>query len=208
MFCSFVNMKDVDNKEFLEKLVNQGLTQKEIDEQLGVSKTTVKRRLKKFGLKTVFSQKFGESFEVDCGFCGEKMLKTKYYLTRTKSGLVFCSKSCSTSYNNTLCSKKDLLNRTLLEYKEKHTKNKRYKASIYRAIRDMARNWFKDLTKKPCENCGYDKHVELCHIKAISEFPLDSTISEINSKDNIIQLCRNCHWELDNGHLKIENIKT
>ena len=56
-----------------------------------------------------------------------------------------------------------------------------------------------------CYNCGYDKHVETCHIKNISKFPLDTKISIVNHPDNLILLCPNCHWEFDNG--KTLNIK-
>lgn len=48
-------------------------------------------------------------------------------------------------------------------------------------------------------SCGYDKHVEVCHIKPISEYDLDIKVSEINHKSNIHILCPNCHWEFDNG---------
>ena len=51
-----------------------------------------------------------------------------------------------------------------------------------------------------CAKCGYDKHVELCHIKDIANFDDDSLLSEVNSRNNIIQLCPNCHWEFDNGY--------
>lgn len=49
-----------------------------------------------------------------------------------------------------------------------------------------------------CEVCGYDKHVEIAHIKAVSSFPDTATIAEINSPDNVKGLCPNCHWEFDN----------
>lgn len=49
-----------------------------------------------------------------------------------------------------------------------------------------------------CERCGYDKHVEVCHINAINSFDMESLMSEINAKDNLIVLCPNCHWEMDN----------
>ena len=55
-------------------------------------------------------------------------------------------------------------------------------------------------TKKKCSVCGYDKHVELAHIKAVSEFNVSDKLSDINNERNIIQLCRNCHWEFDNGY--------
>ena len=60
--------------------------------------------------------------------------------------------------------------------------------------------WNKILTGLPCAVCGYDKHVELAHIKAVSEFNVSDKLSDINNERNIIQLCRNCHWEFDNGY--------
>ena len=47
------------------------------------------------------------------------------------------------------------------------------------------------------------KHVELCHIKPIASFKDSALLSEVNSKNNIVQLCPNCHWELDHGILKL-----
>ena len=64
-------------------------------------------------------------------------------------------------------------------------------------IRGLARIQHKDLLKQPCAYCGYTRHVELCHIKAVSSFSEESLVSEVNSVDNVIQLCRNCHWEFD-----------
>ena len=49
--------------------------------------------------------------------------------------------------------------------------------------------------------CGYDKHVECCHIKAVSDFPDTALLGEVNAPGNLVLLCRNCHWELDHGLL-------
>lgn len=54
-----------------------------------------------------------------------------------------------------------------------------------------------------CMVCGYDKHYEVCHIKGVAEFDNTVTIEEINNIDNLIALCRNCHWEYDNGLLEL-----
>lgn len=86
-------------------------------------------------------------------------------------------------------------------------KNKgRHPSWIHAEIRQLNRLWNADLRKLPCKNCKYSKHVELCHIKAISSFTDDALVSDINSKKNIIQLCRNCHWELDHGLLTMKEI--
>lgn len=73
-------------------------------------------------------------------------------------------------------------------------------------IRLMNRLWNADLLKKPCAVCGYKLHVELCHIRAISDFPESTLIEEVNHPSNVIQLCPNHHWELDNGYLKLQDI--
>jgi hypothetical protein len=81
----------------------------------------------------------------------------------------------------------------------------RDKAHSY--YRSKARLLIQNLPKK-CMNCSYDKHVECCHIYPISEFDLDATEEEINDPSNIVLLCPNCHWELDNLDLQIKtNVK-
>lgn len=72
-------------------------------------------------------------------------------------------------------------------------------------VRGFARTKVKQLgIDKKCRICGYDKHVEVHHIKPISSFPPDTLISDINSEDNLVVLCPNCHWEADNGLLKFD----
>ena len=89
--------------------------------------------------------------------------------------------------------KKDIaLDKTLSEaiYKKGHISNR------YALVRDHCRRAYEGVFTK-CEKCGYDKHVEFCHIKPIKDFPETSTIREVNAKENIIALCPNCHWEFD-----------
>lgn len=72
------------------------------------------------------------------------------------------------------------------------------------AIRKSAETIFKDNNPSPkCAICGYSKHVEIAHIKAVSKFEDSATIREINSIDNLIGLCPNHHWEYDNGILEL-----
>lgn len=56
-----------------------------------------------------------------------------------------------------------------------------------------------------CQVCQYSPYVEVCHIKPISEFPLSALESEINAPNNLVKLCRNCHFEFDNGYMSPEN---
>lgn len=70
------------------------------------------------------------------------------------------------------------------------------------------RRWAKKLldyweVEKKCIVCEYDLHVEACHIKPITDFPDNTPMGIVNAKYNLIYLCRNCHWEFDNGYLKL-----
>lgn len=53
--------------------------------------------------------------------------------------------------------------------------------------------------------CGYSKHVEICHVKDICEFSIETLITEINSIKNLKALCPTHHWEFDHGYLELIN---
>ena len=70
-------------------------------------------------------------------------------------------------------------------------------------IRKNASKRFQLLNQCKCVVCGYDKHIEIAHIKAVSEFSESSKLSEINDPNNLIALCPNHHWEYDHGLLNL-----
>lgn len=168
--------------------------------------------------------------EIDCTNCSKSF--TKYDYQMSKSGNNFCTKSCANSFNNKLipkrkikeikCKKCDkiLIRETSKQRKTyctechphfreydkitfQEVKNKRFYQKHSR-IRELARNKYFNKNKNPvCCNCGYSKHIEVCHIQAVKDHNDTDTIAYINRDENLISLCRNCHWELDNGILKI-----
>lgn len=72
-------------------------------------------------------------------------------------------------------------------------------------IAKHARIVYSDSDKvKACYNCGYDKHYQVCHIKAVADFDENTLIKEINNIDNLIALCPNCHWEYDHNLLELK----
>lgn len=76
------------------------------------------------------------------------------------------------------------------------------------AIRKDAEKTFEEFDgSHVCCVCGYDKHIEIAHIKAVCDFSNESLVSEINDIKNIIPLCPNHHWEFDNGALSEENLE-
>lgn len=69
----------------------------------------------------------------------------------------------------------------------------------------VRRSALKDFTTsslpKQCLVCGYDKHVNLCHIKPIRQFPVGTPKEIVNASSNLTILCPNHHWEFDHGLL-------
>lgn len=57
-----------------------------------------------------------------------------------------------------------------------------------------------------CYDCGYDLHVDVCHYVPVSMFTDDTPIAVMNDVSNLVALCRNCHWEFDNGYLELKNM--
>ena len=101
---------------------------------------------------------------------------------------------CSTCYNKWQQSKL-LTDITLGEaiYSNHH------RASAFALVRSRARSVAKKLGLDTCEKCGYNKHVEIAHIKPVSSFSEEVMLSVINSRENIMALCPNCHWEFDHN---------
>lgn len=155
-----------------------------------------------------------------CKLCNKEIKveeNTKVSETRRK---VFCSRSCAASFNNKITKKRIkivkrklinrekillpkfnfLLNKSKIEIFKSHKNWQSARTSIRRHA-----TYIFQLTgnNKKCHECGYDKHVEICHIKAVSDFSDDSSILDINHTTNLIALCPNHHWEYDNKLLKI-----
>lgn len=120
-------------------------------------------------------------------------------------------KSCDTAIRKklTFCKNCRKLNKTRTLNQTIGDICKRKDAGRFSPIRYHARKIYEELNLiKKCHICGYDKHVEICHIIPIRDFSQDISISIINSKDNLIPLCPNCHWEFDHGLLNISTLRT
>ena len=71
-------------------------------------------------------------------------------------------------------------------------------------IRGLSRAIYKNSNQPyKCKVCGYDAHIEVCHIKPIKDFSEDTSISIVNDIKNLVALCPNHHWELDHGILQL-----
>ncbi|MBI5303413.1 MAG: HNH endonuclease [Chloroflexi bacterium] len=142
----------------------------------------------------------------------------------------FCSRSCAAQYNNKQFPKRDRKQFRcekcggVAEYRRKFCEDcspkngvdwskrtfgfVRSSLDFHARIRQLARKaYYTSDRPSQCVVCGYSKHIEICHIKSIQEFSEHTPISVINSLDNLVALCPNCHWEFDHGLLKSEQLK-
>lgn len=79
----------------------------------------------------------------------------------------------------------------------------------YPYIRTMSRKAYKDSGRPmKCLVCDYSLHVDIAHIRDVKSYPDSATVAEVNNLDNLIALCKNHHWEFDNGYLQIEGISS
>lgn len=147
-----------------------------------------------------------------CLCCNSDILCIDRRLNETKVKK-FCNRICAGIYNNSkrvrIIKNKEKKKKQIVDLLDNLTKNellqrrKNY-TSCRISICKHARNKLNKLNLlKVCSNCGYDKHVEVCHIKSVSSFNNDIKISEINDVNNLMYLCPNCHWEFDNNILKL-----
>lgn len=125
----------------------------------------------------------------------------KHKLTISQSLCLDCgrrvkkrTKRCK--FCNTIFIQNNIRESTLADVTYEHL----HSSSAYAKIRTQARSIANKLGWKKCVICGYDKHVEIDHIRSISSFDKDTKISIINDKSNLRPLCRNCHWEVHHLH--------
>lgn len=79
------------------------------------------------------------------------------------------------------------------------------KSNKYQSIRNHARTKIINSTLPiKCHICSFDQATEICHLKPIADFSPDALLSEVNDLSNLIILCPNHHWQLDNGNLAPE----
>jgi hypothetical protein len=138
-----------------------------------------------------------------CSSCAARY-NNRVYPKRRK--LLFFCKSCGaeTRYRRTYCvdcdptKPKDFSHATIAEIRSRAL----YQANAW--IRKLARRAYANASKPMfCYRCGYSKHVEICHVQPIQDFPDDTQMSVVNSPDNLVALCPNCHWEFDHGLLSL-----
>ena len=111
-----------------------------------------------------------------CGGCGHRLVKHENLLCR-------------------ICGHQRVLHphTTMGEVRSRYKSRYQWTSILRGHARSLAGN------QASCYLCSYSKHIEVCHIQSLASFPMGATVGEVNSKNNLTILCRNCHWEFDNG---------
>lgn len=101
------------------------------------------------------------------------------------------------------CHRKTLINYDKLLLKDLKTP-KGSRNSYHTCIRQHSKSVASSFNMlEKCKICGYNKYVECCHIKPVSSFPEETTLSIVNAPSNLIGLCPNHHKEFDLGLLQL-----
>lgn len=143
----------------------------------------------------------------------------------------FCSPSCAATYNNKIYKRKypikyckadncgkEIKGKTgyCKEHIKKFTLDQYAERTIGSFVLTYSKNRYQNIRNhahsvadyyslpKMCPYCDYKNHFDLCHIKSIGDFDWDTKLFVVNHIDNLIHLCKNHHWELDNGMLDIK----
>lgn len=214
------------NKKELEKLIiEQNKSYSSIGKMYGVSDTAIKKAAKKFGIELPKKRSINPKENFKHSRSGTTSLIDKVndddFKTIISSSNSWKSIADKLGYKSNLSvkHKKSIIIRCeklgmSLVFDRYTTLSNKTKGELFAerknwqsartAIRKHAnRIFFENNTTHKCAICGYDKHIEVAHIKAVSDFDDTATIREINSITNLIGLCPNHHWEYDNGVIEL-----
>jgi hypothetical protein len=140
-----------------------------------------------------------------CLNCGKQQTVRDGERVRNAKARKFCNSSCCVSYNNRLRPKKEKVSKPIKEdtYTKGHVISSCCNWNTARSTitKNARRAFWGSGREKRCQVCGYDKTVQVCHIRAVADFPESALISEINALTYLVPLCPNHHWEFDNGQL-------
>lgn len=195
-------------------------------------KTSIKRggNAGKFCSHECSNQFHSKKIKLPCLNCGNEIQRMQWEIKKSLN--VFCSHKCFILFKSKniskienkiscecgnkkniqakKCKECSLVVKTNLFFsktkREIFEKSKNY-FSARSTICKNARYWIKKYNfEKKCLICSYDKHVETAHIISVMKAPDAFQMKAINSKENLMYLCPNHHWEFDNNFISIEQI--
>lgn len=160
-------------------------------------------------VKEKYLKKYLENPNI-CEYCGKPILPKEGERLQDVKRRKFCNRQCKGKYITSRTLTKEKKPKVI---KEPITPNKT-KGELFSERKNWqsARSDIQKLARKTyissgkpmkCFVCGYTRHVQVCHKKAVSDFDDKALIKEINDIDNLVALCPNHHWEFDKKILKL-----
>ena len=222
----FISMREYNKQELEELIVEQNKSYSAIGKLYGVSDTAIKKVARRLGIplsprrkinkKEIFSHPNHTLTSLVNRIMDEEFIQIIQNSSTWKEigeKLGYSSKCLSSNVKKCIydrCSKLGVeLHIKMQESILDNTKGELFNSrknwqSARSAIRKLAQQIYLEANCNPkCAICGYSHHIEVAHIKAVSDFDDNVTIREIDSVDNLIGLCPNHHWEYDNGILEL-----
>jgi len=149
-----------------------------------------------------------------CKECGKVIVVKEHEMCSEVRKKIYCNRSCSVTHTNRNRERKKKEKevkekKPIFNYLKGVTKKEFFDSKgVYYKFRAVIRKqahyiYHLNNGEKKCCVCGYDKHIEVCHIKSVSSFGDNDLITDINSINNLIGLCPNHHWEFDNGLINL-----
>lgn len=153
---------------------------KEFERDERYFKFSVKNGYKQYCSSECVKQSKTKKIKCTCANCGKEILKTPCEIKKSKTGNVFCNKSCACSYNNS-------------HYRTgENNPNWKGGQDGSKTYTRIARRFY----VKECTICG-EKDEDIIEVHHI-----DFNHSN-NNLDNPIMLCPNCHMRIHRGKLII-----
>ena len=165
--------------------------------------------------KSIRAEKLKEYYKDPsiCKFCKEVIRVNKKQTVSKARKKKFCNSKCAASYNNRKYPKREKHYKLIITQiggiTGRKTKRQLFGQSKYYTVgrnvirKHAVRKYEQSNKPKKCYVCGYDKHIDVCHIKPVASFPDNAFIHDINAPSNLVALCPTHHWEFDNGYLKL-----
>ena len=193
----------INEKEALEKLINEGVSYERIGRQYGVTGASVKKAARRMGIELEQRREINPDEHFNKGKKSIKRINPNNICPICGKPKSYGSEKCRECVDRE--KRERFLNRTLGSFISENESYSSHKcATIRKDARVVLENSEREKCCEYCHNHEYDDILEIHHLKGIMEFDRSTTIREINSESNLVWLCPNHHKMLEMGLISLE----
>jgi hypothetical protein len=140
--------------------------------------------------------------------CAAKFNNSKRNINRIEKIKIVKCKKCTNTFNIKNSSERKVCDLCLQEKgignktkKEFFSSSKNWQSARSSIRRHAEKIYKRSNQPKRCLICLYVKHYQVSHVRAVSDFPDDTLIKQINDIRNLLAFCPTHHWEYDHNEL-------